>query len=518
MKTISKLIITAVLALAAAACTLGVDNTETPESREEITQFKVTTEGTPATKIFVGAGLKLFFNDEDLFTVFNKNYNNKQFRLDSVYGEAMGVLKKVSSGSGSTNPVDHTYAVYPYNSDAQIFNYHDEFYYVKTKLPDVQYYEPNSFGVGANLMLAVTDDDHLEFKNVCGYVRLLLYGDDVSVSQITIKGNNDECIAGQAHISMQNGVPDINSAKLKNLTVSLVCNPSVVLGTKVTSPTAFWFVIPPTNFAQGFKITVTCADGQEIVKTTSEQIMVTRNKYVGMSPVKIEPQTPPTPPDTITLSGKVFLAGDSHVARAASLREQNVPRWGWGEKLPAALAGLDSCALVPQVTNAAQGGRSSEDFRVKYKRWQELIVPYLAENDLVLIEFGPNDLKQNISLARYATNLKWYISQTRAKNAYPVLVTPPNTCTFEADNWTVIASLWSAYSAKMRDVATETNTPLVDVEASSQTWLHNTGYTNALPYYLRSYDPNDLGHLKEGGAELVAGWVAEGLHNLGYWY
>lgn len=41
-------------------------------------------------------------------------------------------------------------------------------------------------------MTAITDDYFFAFKNVGGYLSLRLYGDNVSVSRITIKGNNGE--------------------------------------------------------------------------------------------------------------------------------------------------------------------------------------------------------------------------------------------------------------------------------------------------------------------------------------
>ena len=521
MITISKLFFTAVLALSAAACALDVENTETLTDRKQFTHFKAVTEDATTTIVYVGDALKPVWSYGDLVTIFNGVTRNDKYNYNGQDGDNGGDFSLVSTGSGSPQDVGHVYAVYPYDSRIKISLHRTGFYYITTTLPAEQHYKAISFGIGANLMLAVTDDDHLEFKNVCGYLKLLLYGDDVSVSKITIKGNNDEKIAGQANISMQNGVPDINLTKLTKNEISLVCDPPVVLGTKATSPTAFWFVIPPTNFTKGFTITVTDATGEVFEQSTSNPITVTRNKVEGMSALEVvlsEPPTPPTPdskPDT----RNVFLAGDSHVARAASLRKKNIPRWGWGEKLEEKLSALPNCTLTPQVVNAAQGGRSSEDFKgATHHRWQTYIAPYLAAGDLVIIEFAPNDYGQDIDLDQYAANLVWYINKTKQKSAFPVLITPPNTCTFEADNWTVIESFWSEYSDKMREVADVTNTPLVDVEHLSQEWLRNKGYTAALPYYMRSYNPNDLGHLREPGAGLVAGWVAQGLCDLGYWY
>ena len=50
---------------------------------------------------------------------------------------------------------------------------------ISITLPAVQKYASKSFGVGANMMVAVTkdkDDYFLPFKNLCGYLKLKLYG------------------------------------------------------------------------------------------------------------------------------------------------------------------------------------------------------------------------------------------------------------------------------------------------------------------------------------------------------
>ena len=212
-----------------------------------------------------------------------------------------------------------------------------------------------------------------------------------------------------------------------------------------------------------------------------------------------------------SLSGKVFLAGDSQVARS-----NHNPRYGWGEKLEDEFKALPGCTLTPTVVNAAQGGRSSEDFKDDtHHRWQTYIAPSLAKNDLVLIEFGPNDYGQNISLSDYSNNLEWYIDATLAKGAFPVLVTSPNQCKFI--NGALQPSPWYEYCNQMRIVASNTHTPLVDLDAFSWSWIEERGasfdFTGDDSYYLPG-----SGHLREKGASLYAGYVAQRLRELEYWY
>ena len=54
------------------------------------------------------------------------------------------------------------------------------------------------------------DDRSLEFKNACGYLRLKLYGEGVSVTSITLEGKNGEKIAGAATIAQAiGGLPTV---------------------------------------------------------------------------------------------------------------------------------------------------------------------------------------------------------------------------------------------------------------------------------------------------------------------
>ncbi len=139
-------------------------------------------------------------------------------------------------------------------------------------------------------MTAITDDYFFAFKNVGGYLSLRLYGDNVSVSRITIKGNNGEKIAGKASITMPlGGVPSIVMDETATDEISIVCDTPVTIGSSITDYTDFWFVIPPVTFEQGFTITVTNDLGGTFTKSTSKSFTVSRNQLDWMNPLKVEP-------------------------------------------------------------------------------------------------------------------------------------------------------------------------------------------------------------------------------------
>jgi hypothetical protein len=137
-------------------------------------------------------------------------------------------------------------------------------------------------------MVSVTDDDHLQFKNVCGYLAIKLYGAGYSVSSITLKGNKGEKLAGDATVTIQPGeTPSVSMATSATDMVTLVCNTPVPLNAGSSKYTTFWFVIPPTGFTEGFTVTITTDGGETFEKSTTKSITVSRNTLIRMASLEL---------------------------------------------------------------------------------------------------------------------------------------------------------------------------------------------------------------------------------------
>ncbi len=296
MKAKSKLILLAISALAAVACTLGVDDTQTPDGRKRTTHFEAVTEGATATKVYADKeAMKVLWNAGDCMTIFNRSTSNSKYDFKGADGAERGSFDEdpgVSTSSG--NQLASVYAVYPFYSNMTINNKGSV---ITTVLPAEQLYKANTFGIGANTMVAVSNNDFLAFKNLCGYLSLMLYGDDVSVSRITITGNNREKISGKTKIGVRlNELPVVYEMdESATESISLVCDPPVKLGATAAAPTDFWFVIPPTKFEHGFTVTVTDDSGKVFEKKTTKPLTVTRNTLDWMSPLEVVPTYDPAP-------------------------------------------------------------------------------------------------------------------------------------------------------------------------------------------------------------------------------
>ncbi|MBP5391650.1 MAG: hypothetical protein J6Y40_06210 [Bacteroidales bacterium] len=245
------------------------------------------------TKTYWGNNLKVLWNANDLISAFFYNTQNLKFRFKGADGDASGEFQQIDERQGDT-PLNVIWAIYPYSSDIVLNSAGTG---ISLNLPADQTYRVNSFGPGANTMVAVRepmideDDRSLEFKNACGYLRLKLYGEGISVSSITLEGKNGEKIAGAATIAQAiGGLPTVTMGNGATSKIKINCPTPVTLGSSAEDATEFNFVIPPVTFTNGFKITIDGTSGGKRgrkVKSTSANIQIERNVRRNMAALSV---------------------------------------------------------------------------------------------------------------------------------------------------------------------------------------------------------------------------------------
>lgn len=246
------------------------------------------------TRTYVEDNKYLRWNAGDEITVFNGNSYNSHWKFAGEDGANSGKFNEINEGgfvTGSPLELTANYAIYPYDENITI----TEAGVVSLTLPAVQEYNhtyANSFGEGANTMMAVTknsSDNFLAFKNLCGYLKLKFYGDDVTVKSVTIKGNNSEKIAGNATVTMAyGGEPTITMGNDATDTITIDCGEGVELSNDSANPTIFWVVIPETTFEGGITITVTDTNDQTFTKTTTNAVPIVNNMIQPMAALDVE--------------------------------------------------------------------------------------------------------------------------------------------------------------------------------------------------------------------------------------
>ena len=286
-----------------------------------------------ASRVYADGQMRVLWNEGDRISIFQKNTYNDQFVFLGDNGDAAGDFELVESSSYHTgNDLDYNYAVYPYNSR----NTSDNDANLTVTLPSTQVYKENSFGIGANTMVAKSDGLDLHFKNVGGYLSFKLYGEGVSVSKVSLKGNNGELLAGRAVIAVEDGLPVIKrfrESDLNSESIDLECDPPVALEKTAEESKEFWFVVPPIIFEEGFTVSVTASDGSVFTKKQSSAFEVVRSYIKRKAPIQLQAPEAQTYaiPEMIDLGLSVLWA---NFDLGATCEGEYGHYFAWGETEP----------------------------------------------------------------------------------------------------------------------------------------------------------------------------------------
>lgn len=297
----------AVAGLSLLACqNMEQDLSEAVNVPDTRTVFYAEIEQSEDTKVYADEDLMILWHADDRISIFNRYTYNLEYRFGGETGANAGAFRAVPNDDMIVgNALDAIYAVYPYDEQTSISNQG----MLSVMLPEKQEYAENSFGRGANYMVSSTYNNRLLFRNVCGYLSVKLYGEGVSVSRITLRGNAGEKLSGKGSIDAPvGGIPVLTMSGDAGEEVSLVCPEPVKLGASADEYTEFWFAIPPTEFEQGLTVTVYDDGFGSFEKSTSTPISVTRSNLSRLSPVEAEIVTPEQPNNEIwytTTDGEV---------------------------------------------------------------------------------------------------------------------------------------------------------------------------------------------------------------------
>jgi len=169
---------------------------------------------------------------------------------------------------------------------------------------------------------------------------------------------------------------------------------------------------------------------------------------------------------------KIILVGDSTMA----------PNSGWG----GAFCGRHVKWKITCV-NLARGARSTRSFRSE-GAWDvalgEMKVPGYARV-YVLIQMGHNDQARHKperwtdEATEFPDNLRRFVREARAAGAVPILVTPLSRREFRDGK---LHNTLASWSAQVRKVAAETETPLLDLNARSAELVQRLGPVGSMAF------------------------------------
>lgn len=179
----------------------------------------------------------------------------------------------------------YNYAVYPYAS----WNELSADGIILTYIDPSQIYAGNTFGysysmkMGVNVMAAVSENETLLFRNLCGFLKLRLYGSGTTaLRSVTVKSNDGEYIAGDIKATLVPGaepvvVPftDFGYA-VSSASVSFTGENPVYPGASEASALELWFALTPGTISGGITVTATDENGSTFSATSTNPLAIKR--------------------------------------------------------------------------------------------------------------------------------------------------------------------------------------------------------------------------------------------------
>jgi lysophospholipase L1-like esterase len=214
----------------------------------------------------------------------------------------------------------------------------------------------------------------------------------------------------------------------------------------------------------------------------------------------------------------VYIVGDSTVSEYV-LSPTDPKSWaGWGQMVQPHYN-----SQVVTVVDKAVGGMTARHFILGGNL--AAVLNLLKAGDYLLVQFGTNDSNTGamytiagISYPYFAdantdfkTYLQQYIDGARAKNAIPVLVTPPPRNSAYCGGGRSLAN----YGQAMIDLGAASKVAVVDLGLRTWTYLNKicpkpaSGTTES--FFKVTGTAIDGTHFQENGARIMAGFVADGV-------
>lgn len=241
------------------------------------------------TRTTLGTDHSVLWAKDDYVAVFNEKTTLLKYKAREG-GSSETHLEAVSSVGGEGSALSANVAFYPYSDAVTCTEKTSGTFTISTSLGASQTYSPESFGVNASPMIAVTAGASVptfNFKNVFGLLKLQFTGNQ-TIKRISVKGNNGEPMAGSLSVSMKaGGDPTYVFGSDASLSVSLDCGNGVTLNG--STPTPFYISVPCREYSKGITVSVEVADASVTIPdiSTTGAVTVGRSAIQPMTPCKI---------------------------------------------------------------------------------------------------------------------------------------------------------------------------------------------------------------------------------------
>ena len=278
--------------LAICAALFGCQKNEVYETQSSDIDLHATIEDNASTKTVLDENNNIRWSEGDQIVAFMKSSLGLKYQVaeESVGKTSARFVKKVNGNSddlyGGTD-WNHNVVYYPYSEAVEAAKSGVN-YILDVVLPAEQTYAPESFGNGSMAMVAVSEDNNITFKNVCGGMKLQLKGAQKVVA-IKLEGKNSEKLSGAATVTAYTDgetKPAITMASGASTSVTLNCGTGVQLNE--ATPTEFIITLPPVLFSKGFTVVVNDVTGLVYTIDTDKCNEVKRSSVLIMPEVILD--------------------------------------------------------------------------------------------------------------------------------------------------------------------------------------------------------------------------------------
>jgi hypothetical protein len=244
----------------------GHNCSTTLQARMELGQYTKTTLSKPQD----GVSYPLWASKDTLAVFTEKGQRPTPFLLNSGAGTTSGSFEGALVG-------DHYYTLFPYRSKVRWDG--DKLVF---RLSDVQIYQPDSFASSAFPMIAESETNELQFKNLCSILQFSITG-DAMVRSITLTSET-HYLSGEVSVEFPVGdSPAISFLEGGKKTVTLECGAVKLSKEKATD---FYIVIPSGDY-DGLTISVD-AITDSVTKTISHEFAIKRSELRPIAPFAVE--------------------------------------------------------------------------------------------------------------------------------------------------------------------------------------------------------------------------------------
>lgn len=235
------------------------------------------------TRVYLDQEMRQTWNEGDILSVFFRTPERQQWQFQGSTGDYEGVITPMGEVQCPVTEEDIV-VLYP---DSEAYVYDMKAGRVKGSVATTQEYVAGGYGKGGVLLVAESKEKDMLLRDVYGWFRLELTGENKSVASIKFTGNNNEQLTGEITINPEDATTTFINSPKAGSEVTLLCEGGVALDN--ATPTTFYIGLVPQEFNAGATIVIEDTEGGTMTLDIEQYFKVLRNALTTMGKIEYTP-------------------------------------------------------------------------------------------------------------------------------------------------------------------------------------------------------------------------------------